>query len=563
MNGYQIQIGQFSSAGRKSENQDSFGVLIPEGQTLTYKGIVAAVADGVSACDDPKLASECCIKSLLSDYYCTPESWSVRTSVEKVLAATNRWLYGQGGEDHVLASTLSALVLKSTSIHLFHVGDSRIYRLRRGVLERLTQDHLWGGKRHSQLARALGIDLNLDIDHRVLAAKEGDTYLFTTDGVHDYLQEVALLTTLKEEHDPEAAARRIVEQALASGSTDNLTCQILRIDALPKADVAEYHRHLTELPFPPLLAPGMKLDGYRIVRELNASKRVQVYLALDEASGEKVVLKTPSPNFDDDPLYIDLFSHEEWVGSRIDNPYVMQVLRPDRIRSCLYLVCEYIEGQTLRQWLEAHPKPSLRLVRDLISQITRGLTAFHRLEMVHQDLKPDNILIDDHGRIRLIDFGSVRIAGVEEIVSPIERINLLGTRHYAAPEYFLGYAGTPRSDQFSLAVIAYELLTGHLPYGDKYGEGSVTRLRYTSARRWNPDIPLWLDKALEKALSVDPQRRYETLSEFVHDLEHPNPRFLQKTRQPLIERDPLGFWRALALISLGINVGLLLIFLLS
>nr|BAL53547.1 serine/threonine protein kinase [uncultured Gammaproteobacteria bacterium]BAL54427.1 serine/threonine protein kinase [uncultured Gammaproteobacteria bacterium]BAL55756.1 serine/threonine protein kinase [uncultured Gammaproteobacteria bacterium] len=533
-------------------------MLIPAEPELTYKGIAAVIADGVSACEDGKVASETCVKSLLWDYYATPDSWSVKHAVEKVLSATNRWLYSHG-----LASTLSVLIAKSTTGYLFHIGDSRIFRLRGGTLEQLTQDHRWGPGASRYLARALGIDLNLDIDHKTFPIAQGDVFLFTTDGVHDWLAADDLLAIVQNCPDLDHAACEIVRRARAAGSADDLTCQIVRFDKLPLPDEQEALRKLTALPFPPLLEPGMRLDGYRIVREICASPRVQIYQAVDEQTGEMVVLKTPSPNFADDPIYIDLFAHEEWVGSRLKSPHVMQIKKP-KVRSCLYLVAEYIPGQTLRQWMDDHPRRSIQEVRVLVSQIAKGLLAFHRLDMLHQDLNPTNVMIDRDGIVKLIDFGSTKIAGVEEIASPLSRIHLLGTRHYAAPEYFLGYAGTQSSDQFSLAVIAYELLTNRLPYGESYGEGSLTRLKYTSARRFNPELPIWMDKALVKALSLNPEHRYKTLSEFVYDLNHPNPSFLRR-QEPLIERHPVRFWRLAAALGWVLNLilGLLLIRLLQ
>lgn len=554
----QLIFGHCSKAGRKTENQDAFGLSIPKASEMTHKGAVAVVADGVSSCEDGRLASESCVQGFLSDYYATPDSWSVRQSVEKVLLALNRWLYSQGSRPGSLATTLSAAIFKSHTAHLFHVGDSRIYRLRGGKLERLTQDHSWGSGGRQLLSRAIGIDLHLRIDYRTVPLEEGDLFLLTTDGVHGFLRDEQLKALIGE--DLQRSAERIVQAAFEAGSPDNLTALLLRIERLPEADPHEYYRQLTELPFPPLLEPGMRLDDYEILRELVASKRVHIYLARSRSTGRKLVLKTPSPNYQDDPLYIDLFSHEEWVGLRLDNPHVMKVFRPKR-RSCLYLVCEFIEGETLRQWMDRKPRRSLQEVREIVAQIAKGLYAFHRLEMLHQDLKPENLMITPEGLVKIIDFGSVRIAGLEEITSPLERIELLGTKHYAAPEYFLGHRGTPRSDLFSLAVVTYELLTGKLPYGERYGEGSLLRLKYQSARRWNREIPIWVDKALEKALALDPERRYAQVSEFIYDLEHPNPHFLSGEQPPLIERDPVAFWRGLALLALLGDIILLLLLL--
>lgn len=201
-----LAIGQYSDCGRKIENQDSFGVLVPDEPDLTHKGIVMVIADGVSGSDWGKTASECCVKSLLMDYYCTAESWSVKTSVEKVLLAANRWMYGQGGDKYkTMATTMSALIFKSATAHIFHIGDTRIYLLREGVLERLTQDHkIWISQEKNYLARAVGIDLSLEIDYRSLPVQEEDIFIFTTDGVHEYLNDEAMKQILLTGSNPSA-----------------------------------------------------------------------------------------------------------------------------------------------------------------------------------------------------------------------------------------------------------------------------------------------------------------------------------------------------------------------
>ena len=133
----------------------------------------------------------------------------------------------------------------------------------------------------------------------------------------------------------------------------------------------------------------------------------------------------------------------------------------------------------------------------------------------------------------------------------------MGTVNYTAPEYHLGEPATNRSDIFSLGVIAYEMLTGSLPYSKPFTARNVKTLRYIPAREQNPEVPLWLDLALEKAVRIDPERRYGKLSEFTHDLSHPNPEFMRQQRPPLLERNPVAFWRGLSLLLLLINIWLL------
>ena len=536
-----ITTGSYSEAGRKAKNQDSFGVMVPPEPLLTTKGIAAVIADGVSSSEAGDKASEYSVKGFLNDYFSTPESWTVKTAAQKILVALNRWLYGQGyhlyGTNKGLVTTFSALVIKSNVGHVFHIGDSRIQHLRDRELNCLTKDHhVKMAQGQEYLSRAMGIELHLDIDYSSASIDTGDLFLFTTDGIHEYVDSKVIVDTIHEYlPDLDKACQKIVSIAFANDSPDNLTCQIVRIDSLPTQDPNAVYKKLTELPFPPPLSQGMRLDGYHILRELYASNRTQVYLALDEETQKQVVLKTPSVNYEDDTSYIDRFLHEEWIGKRLTHPHVMKVYEHKRHRQCLYYVSEHIQGQTLREWMEEHTNPPLSEVRAIIEQIASGLRAFHRMEMLHQDIKPENIMIDKRGTVKLIDFGSTKIAGLEEISTPIERINLLGTRNYTAPEYFQGYTGTTRSDIFSLGVIAYEMMTGNLPYGND-AKMEVTKLKYISACRYNADLPLWLDSSLKKAVNPYHTKRYEALSEFLYDLSHPRS-------LPLRERNPVDFWK--------------------
>ncbi|MEN8106734.1 MAG: protein kinase [Pseudomonadota bacterium] len=563
-----ITSGQHSDIGVKDSNDDACGIRVPDAALLNSKGVAAVIADGMSGSEAGKEAAEACVSGFLADYFTTPESWSTETSGAKVLTALNRWLYGQGHREYTSAqamvTTLSVLVIKSATAYLFHVGDTRIYRMRNGRLECLTRDHrVHISEEKNYLSRAMGIELHMEIDYRSLSVEQGDIYLLTTDGVHDYVEDNVLAEQLYGMgSDTEGIASAIVERALANDSLDNVTCQVLRIDELPHQNTHEFYQQFSELPFPPPLEPGMVLDGYKVVRELHASKRTQVYLAIDTRTDHKVILKTPSVNYNDDPEYIDGFLHEEWAGRRINNQHVLKVLEPHGRRQCLYYVTEYVDGWTLRQWMHDNPEPELEDVREITRQIAAGLRALHRQEMIHQDLKPENIMIDRYGTVKIIDFGSTKIAGIEEITTPLADQGPLGTRSYVAPEYVQGYAGSRVSDIYSLGVIVYEMLTGHLPYGEKeMTSRRLRRVQYTPASRFNPEIPAWIDKALEKAVSLASNRRYALLSELVHDLSHPNPAFTRNNAEPLIERNPLLVWKGLALLLLVLN--LLLLYLLA
>jgi len=558
-----VQTGQFSDAGVKQINDDACGINIPTEPTLTNKGIAALIADGVSSAEGGKEASEACLQGFLSDYFSTPDSWTVKTSGGKVLGSLNRWLNSHANQRYgyaqAMLTTLSALVIKSGTAHIFHVGDTRIYRLRDNDLECLTTDHrTWASGQKSYLGRAMGAELHLDIDYASHPVELHDTFILLTDGVHEFVSSSDLKKMLLEQADsPEFACKTIVTRALEQGSEDNASCLIVKVDHLPQVDVDEFYQQLTELPFPPPLEPGMILDGYRIVREIHASNRTQIYVAQDEETGSNVILKTPSVNFEDNPGYIDQFLHEEWVGRRINNPHVLKVIEPKGRRRFLYYITEYVEGKTLRQWMHENPHVHHTKVRELVEQIASGVRAFHRLEMVHRDLKPENILIDNNNCLIIIDFGSTKIAGIEEIQTPYERDNLLGTMDYAASEYFRGENGNNRSDIYALGVITYEMLCGKLPYGQALSENRLKRARYTSIKHYRPEIPAWFDSAIQKAVHLDTEKRQGMLSEFIHDISQPNPEFQQRDFQPLMQRNPTLFWKLLSVFELLIILLLL------
>lgn len=547
-----INVAQSSDAGIKEQNEDSYGIITPEGQLLENKGITAIIADGMGSCAFPKEASEYVVKGFFSDYYSTPESWTVKTSAAKVLTALNSWLYGKSTDEHAKAyvSTFSTLIIKSTTAHILHIGDSRIYRLRDGCIEQLTTDHrIWISQEKNYLSRAVGVDLHLDIDYKTVDLETDDVFVMTTDGIHDYLSDHKIRDIISQSANLNVLADQLISTALSSGSHDNVTCQIIHIEQLPSQQANEVINDLIRLPFPPELSAGMIIDGYKIIKEFHASSTSQLYLVEDTETEQVMLMKTPSVNFDDDPSYIDRFHMEEWAGKRVYNPNVMITYEQKRKRSCQYFLIEYIEGITLAEWIIQNPMPDIKQVTEIIDQIIHGLRGLHRLEMLHRDLKPENIMIKEDGTVKIIDLGAVKVAGIQEISSPVERLELLGTKNYTAPEYLMGVAGSNKSDLFSLGVLTYEMLTGKLPYGDQSDKNldwrSISKIKYTPTLIHNPMIPLWLDGAIEKAVRMDHRLRYDSFSEFYHDLIHPNELFM-KNSLPLAEKDPIVFWRSIA-----------------
>lgn len=559
-----LTLGQHSQAGHKPLNQDFHGAVLPAEPHLSTKGVVVALADGISSSAVSHIASAAAVRGFLDDYYGTSEAWTVRRAAQRVLSATNSWLHAQTqrsdarfDKDRGYVCTFSALILKGRMAHLVHVGDTRVYRVHLHALEQLSDDHrVRVSETDTYLGRALGTAATLEIDHRSWSLEAGELYLLATDGAYEYLDADTVNAVCIESPDNlDLAAQRLTEVALQRGSRDNLTVQLVRIDALPDAEVGQHLTQRDGLRLPPPLKAGDEFEGYHIVREVHASSRSHVFQALDLHTRQTVVLKTPSVDLREQPDYLDRLLLEEWIAHRLDSPHVVKALPPLRPREHLFVALEHIDGQTLAQWMVDHPEPSLHAVREVIAQAAKGLQAFHRKEMLHQDLRPENLMIDRLGTVKIIDLGAAHVAGLSEVAGDAQARALMGTLQYTAPEYFVGGQGSPSSELFSLAVLTYQMLTGHLPYGLQVTRlrslADLGKLRYTSVRSRRPDLPLWLDAVLQRALHPQPHRRQEAISEFVQDLRAPGARYRRDRPPAMIERNPVLFWQTLTIILAG------------
>lgn len=554
----EISFGGFSSKGVKPENQDAFAAHQPKQNVRHFKGVVACMADGVSCSENAQQASQTSVTTFIDDYFNTPDAWTVKTSAARVLSSLNAWLYHHGQQDNArhngLVTTFTSVILKSNTAHIVHVGDSRLYRLRSGRLEQLTRDHCHKqGKDRFFLTRALGMDSHLEVDYFQEDIEQGDLLMLSTDGVHDVLSSAELKSFLApQDLDLEAVANAVVQTAEDKGSQDNLSCLLVRVDNLPQEDIDEVHRKLTQLTIPPVLDVGMKLDGYEVQKVIHSGSRSHLYLVKREGQEQRFVLKAPSENFVDDAQYLEGFIREQWVGRRLNHKGVMKIYPHDANSPFLYHLCEYIEGQTLRQWMYDNPNPSLDQVRSITKQLIVSLRAFQRLSMVHRDLKPENIMLDSAGNnVQIIDFGTVQVSGLEEIYSPLEEECPVGSVDYIAPEYLLGEGGVHRSDIFSLGVIIYEMLVGKLPFKvssiPQQIPSHYDAWQYISVRKHRRELPAWVDLALKKATSPSPTHRYSVMSEMLQDLTVPNKRMIERLDSaPLLERNPVRFWQLIS-----------------
>ena len=549
-----VSIGQYSTAGVKQQNQDFHGVYLPEGHVLKQKGIACVIADGIGSSNVSHLAAETAVGSFLSDYYSTSDAWSTQTSAERVIRATNSWLYaqtqqsqGRFDKDRGYVCTLSALILKQQQAHVFHVGDSRIYRIRDHEIELLTHDHrVWLSSKEHYLSRALGADYRIEIDYRNIELKEKDIFLLMTDGVYEFVTDQQLLDLILVDADLNQLAKAFVEKALEQGSDDNLSFQVIRVEQLPELN--QFHIQ-QDYVFPQQLSKGEVFEGYVIDKILHQNHRSCLYLAHDTQQ-QPLVIKTLGVDLQQDKNAVEQFQLEDWVSKRLKHDNLMQCYPHNTEKKYLFQCYEYLQGETLAQWLHRQEKPlNLDEILPILQQTALALNAMHRLEMLHQDIRPKNIMVinaENAMKIKLIDYGSTAVRGLVEI-NPKNANRALGTLAFMAPEYFIDHSPSVHSDQFSLAVMAYYLLTKQLPYGTDLARCNslkqMKKVQYHSIRKYRPDLPIWLDKILGQALSIEPIHRFEALSELIHNLMHPSKELLNSKPPAIIERDPLRFWQ--------------------
>ena len=564
-----FDIACFSEAGIKPINEDAVGYQQPaESYAFENKGVSIALADGVSTAEAGREASHTAVERFLAEYYQTPDTWSVSGSGEKILSTINLRLFRQSHEFTTTTKgylcTFSAVVIKSRTLHFFHVGDSRIYLLREGILKQLTTDHVAIiDDNRTCLSRAIGMDSRLNLDYGHSDIRVGDRLLLTTDGVHDFIGQDQLKDLLAGYSSASEIVKHIQSAAIDANTNDNLSAAAIIVENLPETNLEDYSARLTRLPFPPDLQVGMKLDGYRVIRELFASSRSQLYLVRDELAednenneGTCYVMKTPSRNIEEDMSAIDRFIQEEWIGRRIHSPHVVRVIQQQRARTALYYLMEYVDGIGLDSWIADHQPPSPKQSIAIVRQIVEGLNVFHNNEAIHQDLKPANIMITSQSilsgnpQVLIVDFGSVYVAGLAELQRPLVHEGALGTASYSDPLYLLGRNPGIQGDVYALATITYEIFTGCLPYGEQIDEChsalDYDRLRYKSASQNNPQIPLWFDAALKKGVAFDLQQRYLNIDDLLTDITQPNPLFLQL--DPVVEKNAssLTLWKLLS-----------------
>ncbi|HEV7995193.1 MAG TPA: protein kinase [Stellaceae bacterium] len=560
--GPQASVGFASKTGPRKDNQDFAGAVIGAELAEPRPEVVAAIADGIGGAKGGRIAAETAVRGFLDGFCDLPETMEVQRAGPRIISALNSWMNSLGRQDPELAGmgcTFTALVLRGRIAHLLHAGDTRAYRFSGNRLSCLTTDHVRedGTARSHILTRALGVEAEVRLDYSTQPVTLHDRFLLCSDGVHGFLPEQAIADIMRERSAPEDTAGALVAAALQSGGTDNATALVLDVVALPKAGSTDVSAAMLQLPIIPVPVRGETIDGFVLKALISDGRYSRLFAAEDEIEGGNVALKFPKPQIASVAAYRAAFVREAWVGARVHNPGIGRVIElPPGRQTCLYTVMSLYQGELLETRLSRSPALGLEEGRTIAVTLARAVAALHRAGIIHRDIKPDNVILEGGGALKLVDLGVVRVPGLEEF--PPE--NIPGTAAYMAPEMAAGEPGDEATDIYALGVTMFRAFTGQYPYANVDAVSPPRRSRPQRFCELRPDLPAWIEAAIARAIAVDPARRFRDMTEFALEIEAGPARAPSAMQRPstLYQRAPLQVWQGIAaLLALALLVSLL------
>lgn len=269
-----------------------------------------------------------------------------------------------------------------------------------------------------------------------------------------------------------------------------------------------------------MLSKGQKInDRYEIIKTIGEGGMANVYLANDTILDRKVAIKVLRGDLSNDEKFIRRFKREAISVSNLSHPNIVEVYDVGEEDGNYYIVMEYIEGKTLKQLLQKRGALTLNEVIDIMTQLTDGLAHAHEAYIIHRDIKPQNIMIEDNGLVKITDFGIAMALNSTQLT---QTNSVMGSVHYLPPEQANGKGSTVKSDIYSLGILMYELLTGSVPFkGDTAVEIALKHMKekIPSIRKQNPTIPQSVENIVLKATAKNPKNRYDNVRDMYKDLQ--------------------------------------------
>ena len=529
----------------RQKNEDTIGFWQPESPELLRKvGIAVVIADGVGGTGRGEVASQLAVKTTLETLKETTEEKEPADLLRLIFNEANKLVYDasmHSQEEGRMATTLTVSIFRHDEVSIGHVGDSRVYLIRNGILRRLTSDHSYvalqvklglvkerdatASPMRSMITRSIGQDLICAYDVAKQVLEKGDVLVQCSDGLYSVVVDDEICE-IAGRLEPAQACTELLARAEKRGADDNISVQCIRINEIERRHFyrgTPYYVKPTATSVSSEIQPGQVLDNrFEITELINRSGMGCIFKANDIKTGLTVAIKAPLMQFESDPASFARFQRESEIGESLNHPYILKFFAvPPEEKSRPYIVMEYLQGQTLAALLrEVHPLPEPDAAK-IASRVCEALDVMHFHKIVHRDLKPQNIMVCNDASIRIMDFGIAKSLKARRITfvgfSPS-----MGTPDYMAPEQVKGKRGDERTDIYALGAILYEMCTGQTPYE---GESpyAVMNARLTgdpvAPRKINPKITPAIEEIILHALERDPSNRYQTAAAMKAELD--------------------------------------------
>lgn len=266
-----------------------------------------------------------------------------------------------------------------------------------------------------------------------------------------------------------------------------------------------------------MLEVGMYIaDRYEIVGKIGAGGMADVYKAMDLTLGRNVAVKVLKPEFSEDLNFVTKFRTEAQSAAGLEHPNIVNIYDVGSERGMHYIVMEYVEGITLKTYIEKKGQLSFKEAISIAIQVGRGIEAAHNKGIVHRDIKPQNIIISTEGKVKVTDFGIARVANSNTISSDV-----MGSVHYSSPEQARNGFVDGKSDIYSLGIVMYEMVTGRVPFdGDTTVAVAIQHLQeeMVTPSAYAPNLPISMEKIILKCTQKNPDRRYASMTALLSDL---------------------------------------------
>ena len=257
-------------------------------------------------------------------------------------------------------------------------------------------------------------------------------------------------------------------------------------------------------------------DRYEIVSKIGAGGMSDVYNAKDHVLGRFVAIKVLRTEFSEDRTFVAKFRTEAQSAAGLEHPNIVNIYDVGSEEGLYFIVMEYVEGITLKTYIEKKGQLSFKESVSIAIQVARGIEAAHNKQITHRDIKPQNIIISTEGKVKVTDFGIARAASSNTISSDV-----MGSVHYSSPEQARNGFVDGRSDIYSLGIVMYEMVTGRVPFdGDTTVAVAIQHLQeeITPPSTYAPNLPISLEKIILKCTQKNPDRRYQTIEDLLADL---------------------------------------------